>query len=62
MWLAIDCYLAVNPLNVEAQLIGGVVHAINATLYGRQTLSNGAAQVKNFNKSRVIKLGVKKRF
>ena len=30
---------------------------INATLYGRQTFSNGAAQVKNFNASRMIRLG-----
>ena len=54
--VAIDCYLAVNPGSVEAQIVGGVVHGINATLYGRQTFSNGAAQVKNFNASRMIKL------
>lgn len=57
VWLAIDCYLSVNPLNVEAQLIGGVVHAINATLYGQQTFSNGAAQRKNFNTNPMIRLG-----
>ena len=56
VWLAIDCYLAVNPLNVEAQLIGGVVHALNATLYGQQTFVNGAAQRKNFNRNPMIRL------
>ena len=55
--VAIDCYLAVNPGSVEAQIIGGVVHAMNATLYGRQTFANGAAQVKNFNNSRMIRIG-----
>ena len=56
VWLAIDCYLSVNPLNVEAQLIGGVVHAINATLYGQQTFANGAAQRRNFNTNPMIRL------
>jgi isoquinoline 1-oxidoreductase beta subunit len=56
VWLAIDCTLVVNPLNVEAQLIGGVVHAINATLFGQQNFNNGAAQRKNFNTNPVIRL------
>jgi isoquinoline 1-oxidoreductase beta subunit len=54
--VAIDCYLAVNPGSVEAQITGGVVHGLNATLYGRQSFANGAAQVKNFNASRMIRL------
>ena len=56
VWLAIDCTLTVNPLNVEAQLIGGVVHAMNATLYGQQTFLNGAAQRKNFDTNPMIRL------
>ncbi len=56
VWLAIDCYLSVNPLNAEAQLIGRVVHGINAALYGQQTFSNGAAQRKNFNSNPMIRL------
>jgi len=56
VWLACDSYLTVNPRNVEAQLIGGVVHAINATLYGQQTFVNGAAQRKNFNTNPMIRL------
>lgn len=54
--VAIDCYLPVNPGSIEAQIIGGVVHAMNATLYGRQTFSKGAGQVKNFNNSRMIRI------
>ncbi|WP_284617710.1 xanthine dehydrogenase family protein molybdopterin-binding subunit [Aquabacterium humicola] len=54
--VAIDCYLAVSPGSVEAQLVGGVVHGLNAALYGRQTFVNGSAQVKNFNASRMIRL------
>jgi isoquinoline 1-oxidoreductase beta subunit len=53
---AIDCYMAVNPGGIQAQLQGGIVHAINATLYGQQTFVNGAAQAANFSKSRMIRL------
>jgi isoquinoline 1-oxidoreductase beta subunit len=55
--VALDCYLAVNPGSVDAQLVGGVVHGLNAALYGRQTFVNGAAQNKNFRSSRMIRLG-----
>jgi isoquinoline 1-oxidoreductase beta subunit len=54
--IALDCYLAVNPGAIEAQLTGGLVHGLNAALYGKQTFVNGAAQSKNFNKSRMIRL------
>ena len=57
VWLAIDCGWVVNPNSVEAQLVGGVVHGLNSALYGRQTFVNGAAQAKNFNASRMIRLG-----
>lgn len=56
VWVAIDSYLTVNPGSVEAQIVGGVVHGLNAALYGRQTFSNGAAQVRNFKSSRMIRL------
>ena len=54
--VAIDCYLAVNPGNVQAQISGGVVHGLNATLYGQQTFVNGVAQRRNFNANRMIRL------
>ncbi len=55
VWVAIDPYLNVNPGQVEAQMQGGVVHGMNAALYGQQTFVNGAAQAKNFNRSRMIR-------
>jgi len=55
--LAIDCTLVVNPANVEAQLTGGVVHGINAALYGQQTFAAGVAQRRNFNTNRMIRIG-----
>lgn len=55
--LAIDCYLAVNPGAVDAQLVGGVVHGLNAALYGRQSFVGGVAQATNFRQSRMIRMG-----
>ncbi|MEY4372924.1 MAG: hypothetical protein RL219_1693 [Actinomycetota bacterium] len=55
VWVAIDSYLAVNPGQVEHQIIGGVIHGINAALYGRQTFSAGAAQSNNFRNNRMIR-------
>jgi isoquinoline 1-oxidoreductase beta subunit len=54
--IALDSYLTVNPGQVEAQLIGGMVHGLNASLYGQQTFLSGAAQAKNFKNSRMIRL------
>ena len=55
--VAIDCYMPVNPDAIEAQIIGGVVHGMNAAMWGRQTFVNGAAQAKNFNASRMMRIG-----
>lgn len=52
----VDCYRPVNPANIEAQITGGIVHGLNAALYGRQTFSKGAAQARNFNRSRMLRL------
>jgi isoquinoline 1-oxidoreductase beta subunit len=56
VWIAIDCGICVNPDQVQAQLMGGVIHGMNATLYGQQTFANGAAQAANFNKNKVTLL------
>lgn len=53
---AIDCYVPVNPGSIQAQLQGGIVHGLNAALYGQQTFVNGAAQAGNFSRSRMIRL------
>ena len=53
--VALDCYCSVNPGQVEAQLVGGMVHGLNAALYGRQTFANGAAQ-RRTSTARMIRL------
>ena len=54
--IALDCYVAVNPGQIESQLVGGMVHGMNAALYGRQSFVNGVAQARNFSRSRMIRL------
>jgi isoquinoline 1-oxidoreductase beta subunit len=54
--VVLDAYLTVNPGNVEAQLTGGVVHGLNAALYGQQTFVNGVAQKRNFNSNRMMRM------
>lgn len=54
---AIDCGRPVNPDSIKAQMQGGIVHGINATLWGQQTFLAGAAVSKNFNRSRMMRLG-----
>lgn len=54
---AIDCGRPVNPGSIQAQMQGGIVHGINATLWGQQTFKSGAAQARNFNVNRMMRLG-----
>jgi isoquinoline 1-oxidoreductase subunit beta len=54
--IAVDCYVPVSPGLIEQQIVGGMVHGMNAALWGRQTFTNGAADVKNFNRSRMMRI------
>ncbi len=54
--VAIDCGTAVNPGQVVAQMEGGVIHALNAALWGRITFTNGKVNETNFNKYKMMRL------
>jgi len=56
VYVALDCYLAVNPGQINAQLAGGMVHGLNAALYGQQSFVNGVPQFQNFYNNRVIRI------
>lgn len=56
VYIALDCYLSVNPGQIQAQLTGGMVHGLNAALYGRQSFVNGVAQDANYINNRVIRM------
>jgi isoquinoline 1-oxidoreductase beta subunit len=56
VWIAADCYLAVNPGQIQTQLAGGMVHGLNAALYGHQPISNGVTKNSNYLNNRVIRM------
>ena len=46
---AIDCGIAVNPDQVNAQMEGGFIYALTAALYGKITVDRGRVQQTNFH-------------
>jgi isoquinoline 1-oxidoreductase beta subunit len=56
VYVALDCYLAVNPGQIETQLAGGITHGLNAALYGQQSFSSGVPQRSTFHDNRVIRM------
>jgi isoquinoline 1-oxidoreductase beta subunit len=52
---AIDCGVAINPRSIEQQMQGGIVHGLNAALWGQQVFVAGKASVKNFNSWRMLR-------
>jgi isoquinoline 1-oxidoreductase beta subunit len=53
----VDCGRAINPKAVEMQMQGGIVHGLNAALWGEMKFVGGAAQSRNFNKYRMLRIG-----
>ncbi|MFO1303079.1 MAG: molybdopterin cofactor-binding domain-containing protein [Burkholderiales bacterium] len=51
----VDCGTAINPDSIEAQMQGGILHALNATLWGQSTFTAGKANQTNFSRYRVMR-------
>jgi isoquinoline 1-oxidoreductase beta subunit len=56
VFCAIDCGIAINPDSIEAQIQGGIIHGLSATLWGEVKFANGVANVRNFSNYRVLKM------
>ncbi len=56
VWCAVDCGRAINPDAIVAQMEGGIVHGINAALWGQITFTNGQASARNFDRYPMLKL------
>ena len=52
----IDCGTVINPDSVEAQMQGGIVHALSAALWGQITFASGKAAQTNFSNYRGLRL------
>ena len=53
---AVDCGLAVDPNNIEAQIEGAIIYGLSALLYGEINLENGAVAEGNFDRYRMLTL------
>ncbi len=53
---AIDCGMAVNPGQVEAQIQGGLIQGVASALWQQTTFSSGKASSRNFNNNRVARM------
>ena len=53
---AVDCGTVINPRIVEAQLIGGVVFGLTATLKGSITVEKGRVQQTNFDEFPLLRM------
>jgi isoquinoline 1-oxidoreductase beta subunit len=53
---ALDCGIAVDPLNVDAQLQSAIVYGLSAALYGEITIAEGRVQQGNFPSYDAIKM------
>lgn len=53
---AVDCGMAVNPDQVEAQVQGGIVHGLNAAQWGEIRFDNGRSQNNNFDNFPMMRL------
>jgi isoquinoline 1-oxidoreductase beta subunit len=46
---AVDCGIVINPPGARAQVEGGILHGLSATLYGEITIADGAVVEGNFD-------------
>ena len=51
---AVDCGLAVDPDNIEAQIEGAIVYGLTALLHGEINLENGSVAEGNFDRYRML--------
>jgi isoquinoline 1-oxidoreductase subunit beta len=56
VWCAVDCGVALQPKNVEAQIEGAVVYGLSCALGEQVTIKGGEALQSNFHDYRVLRM------
>jgi len=56
VWLAMDCGEAVNPGQVETQMVGSVIDALGPALRCQVTLKDGRAEQSNFDTYPILRM------
>ncbi len=53
---AVDCGQTVNPDTIRAQMEGGIIFGLSATLYGEITIKDGRVEQANFDSYRPLRM------
>jgi isoquinoline 1-oxidoreductase beta subunit len=53
---AVDCGIVINPLGARAQVEGGILHGLSATLLGEITIADGGVVEGNFDTYPLLRL------
>ena len=56
VWCAVDAGPAIQPANIDAQVMGGIVYGISLCLHEQINIVDGKVQEANFNDYRVLRL------
>jgi isoquinoline 1-oxidoreductase beta subunit len=56
VWAAVECGRAINPLGVQAQIMGGIVFGLGAALHGRIDVEGGRVRQSNFHDAVVLRM------
>jgi len=53
---AVDCGIVINPPGARAQVEGGILHGLSATLHGEITIADGGVVEGNFDGYRLLRI------
>lgn len=56
IWCAVDPGVAIQPLNIEAQISGAIVHGVSAALHEQINIVNGEVQESNLDGYRLLRM------
>lgn len=58
VWAVIDCGQTINPDTIEAQMEGGILQSLSATLFENITIEQGRCQQTNFHDYPLLRMGM----
>ncbi|ELR68310.1 Isoquinoline 1-oxidoreductase beta subunit [Fulvivirga imtechensis AK7] len=56
IWAVVDCGIVINRSGAEAQIEGGIIDGLGATIFGEVTIAGGMAAQSNFDTYRMIRM------